>query len=71
MKLVAWSLMINDGLPRLATNRRYVAMNAAVDRFVTNSKCIAFTESETNTATYAFVMVGRRTRPDLISTGPA
>ena len=71
MKLVPWSLMINDGLPRLATNQRNVAMNAAVDRSVTNSKCTAFTESETNTVMYAFVMVGQRTSRDLISTGPA
>ena len=64
MKLVPRSLIINDGLLRLATNRRNVAMNTAVDRSVTNSKCTAFTESETNMVTYAFVMVGWQTCPD-------
>ena len=67
MKLVPWLLMINDGLPHLATNRP----NAAVDRPVTDSRCTAFTASETNTAMHVFVMVGWQTCPDLISTGPA
>ena len=40
-KLVPWSLHITDGFPLLAINRRRVAMNEAVVKSETNSKCTA------------------------------
>ena len=59
------------GVPRLAMKRLNVAMNAAVVNSETASRCTAFTEKHTNTATYAFVTTGLRTGPCFINIGPA
>ena len=57
-KLVALSLHIADGLPHLAANHHGMAINAAVVKFDTNSRCTALVVNETNTQAYALVMVG-------------
>ena len=69
-KLVPWSIHITDGFPLLAINRRRVAMNEAVVKSDTYSKCTALVAKHTKTATYDFRMEGLRMGPDFVRMGP-
>ena len=71
MKLVPWSLHITDGFLLLAIKRRKAAMNEAVVKFDTNSKCTALVAKHTKTAMYDFRMEGLRMGPDFVKMGPA
>ena len=71
MKFMPWSLHMMDGFPRRAMKRQNVAINVVVVSSVTGSTCTAFTDRETNKATYALVMTDFLTRPGLIQIGPA
>lgn len=48
-KLVPWLLHMSVGFPRREMNILRCVMKASVVRYENNSKCTAFTESETNT----------------------
>lgn len=71
VKLVPWSLQIIDDLPRRATNRWRVAINASVVKLETNSKWTALTAKHTNKPMYTFTNMGFRVAPNLTKIGPA
>ena len=62
--------MVIIGIPLCEMNLRNVAMKAEVVSSVACSRCTAFTENDTNTATYRFKMTGLRMDPVLIQIGP-